>query len=178
VVALKSDGSPIVDLTRFNPIYWANISRVIQEAASRGIALQIQLYQRVFFAPTTDGWPLNYFNPVNNINKYAVPAGRGGYGLWKAMAENTVWKNIHQQWVNHLLDAVGDSANAVIDLMNEGSFAEGITRPWVESTLDIIEAWEQRTGNDILVGMDFDHFLKTDGGAQTVNISSLIRAWS
>jgi len=40
---------PIVDLTRFNRAYWQNFARVIQECADRGIVLQIQLYQRVFF---------------------------------------------------------------------------------------------------------------------------------
>src|SRR3712207_9406569 len=44
--------------------------------------------------------------------------------------------------------------------MNEGAFAHGITKAWIEFTLDIIEHWEKQTGNDLLAGMDLDHFYK------------------
>ncbi|MDQ4148346.1 MAG: DUF6298 domain-containing protein [Pseudomonadota bacterium] len=159
-----TDGRPIVDLTRFNSRFWNNMAHFISEAAQRGVILQIQLYARDDFAPRDFGWRQNYFNPDNNINDYPVPPVRGGYGLFEVMTQDTVWKDIHRQWVRHILNAIGNTGNVMIDLMNEGSFSEGITRDWVEFTLNIIETWERRTGNDILVGMDFDHLLKIDGG--------------
>jgi hypothetical protein len=76
------------------------------------------------------------------------------------MAHDTVWRDLHQRWVQHILHAIGDSGNVIIDLMNEGAFAHGITKAWIEFTLDIIEHWEKQTGNDLLVGMDLDHFYK------------------
>jgi hypothetical protein len=180
-------GRPIVDLTRFNPEYWANMSRVIEAAKERGIVLQMQLYQRVFFEEQegVDGWVTNYFNPANNVNKFEVPveasdggilstvkdAVKGligesepvtdGYGLFAAMAEDTPWRDVHRQWVEHILSAIGDHGNVIIDLMNEGSFNKGMTKGWIETTLDIVEQWEQKTGNDLKVGMDFDHLYKT-----------------
>jgi len=49
----------------------------------------------------------------------------------------------------------------MIDLQNEAAYRNDMTPEWIEYTLDIIEDWEQRTGNDILVGMDYDHFYKS-----------------
>jgi hypothetical protein len=44
-----------------------------------------------------------------------------------------------------------------------------LNKQWIEGTIDIIEAWEKRTGNDILVGMDFDHmYKKRDPGLEYV----------
>ena len=163
------EGHPVVDLTRFNQAYWDNFARVITACARRGIVLHIQLYQRVFFAlnSRTDFWPKNYFHPQNNINGFPetrLPNGqksRSGYWLWHAMATQPEWRKIHRAWVEHILDAIGDNGNVLIDLLNEANFKHNyMTKAWIEYTLDIIEAWERRTGHDILVGMDFDHWYK------------------
>jgi hypothetical protein len=44
--------------------------------------------------------------------------------------------------------------------MNEGSLKEGMTKAWIDRTLEIIQRWEKNEGRDILVGMDMDHFLQ------------------
>ena len=162
-------GRPVVDLTRFNQAYWDNFARVVEACAKRRIVLHIQLYQRVFFElnSRTDFWEKNYFHPRNNINSYPVtslPNGqksRNGYWIWHAMATHPEWRKVHRAWVEHVLDAVGGNGNALIDLMNEANFIHNyMTKEWIEYTLDIIEEWETRTGNDILAGMDFDHWYK------------------
>jgi len=163
------EGRPIVDLTRFNRAYWDNFAKVVKACADRGIILHIQLYQRVFFELKSGNemWKTNYFYPENNINGYPMtnlPTGgkaRNGYWIWHAMATQPDWRRVHKNWVEHVLDAVGNNGNALIDLMNEANFKHNhMTREWIEYTLDIIEEWEERTGNDILVGMDFDHWYK------------------
>jgi hypothetical protein len=190
-------GKPVVDLSKFDREYWSNMARVIRECARRGIVLQMQLYQRVYFEyeqqEAHEGWVTNYFNPANNVNGFEVPeertgdglwskltglldgliGGEGpreGYGLFQAMTQGTVWRDLHRQWVEHILDAIGDNGNVMIDLMNEAGFNKGMTRDWVEFTLDIIERWEKETDNDLRVGMDFDHaykaFLKSGDAAE------------
>ena len=162
----REDGTGM-DLTRFNPAYWENFARVIKECADRGIILQMQLYQRCFFERKL--WDTNYFHPSKNVNKFAVPRGAGGYGLWKAMTNEGPWRDLHRQWIEHILDGIGDNGNVIIDLMNEGAYKNGLSEEWIEHTLDIIERWEQKTRNDLLVGMDFDHFYKkTDPGLEYV----------
>jgi len=162
----KADGTAM-ELTKFNPAYWENFGRVIGECADRGVILQMQLYQRCFFEKKR--WDGNYFHPSRNVNKFAVPPGSGGYGLWKAMTKETPWRELHRRWVEHVLEGIGDNGNVIIDLMNEGAFENGLTREWIDETLDIIERWEQKTGNELLVGMDFDHFFKkADPGLEYV----------
>lgn len=58
-----------------------------------------------------------------------------------------------------------------IVLMNEGSVAEGLTREWIDRTLEIIQRWEKNKGRDILVGMDMDHFLQKK---DTANLNWLL----
>ena len=177
-IAAREDGRPLVDLKRFDETYWANVARLIRECRDRGIILQMQIYQRCFFenregrkgqltargtpVDTRFGWNTNYFNPRCNVNGYPLPPGpkHNGYGLWDAMASDEPWRSLHRRWVQHVLDAIGDSGNVIVDLMNEGALKNRVTKAWIETTLDIIEDWERRTGNDLLVGMDFDHFYK------------------
>lgn len=162
-VARWENGRPLVDLTRPNPEYWENFARIIEESARRGIVLQMQLYQRVFFAPRQDTarWQDGYLNPANNVNGVPVPRGDGGYGLLQAMPTDPFWGEFHRQWVNHILEAIGDNGNVTIDLMNEGG-SHSVNLEWIEMTLDQIERWERRNGIDLLVGMDVDHMVKRD----------------
>ena len=85
------DGRPLVDIDEFNDAYWDNMARVIGECRQRGIVLQMQLYQRVFFEnrqgkvdvlthagkplDTAVGWASNYFNPKCNVNDYSGSKG-------------------------------------------------------------------------------------------------------
>ena len=126
-IAKWENGEPIVDLTKFNQAYWDNFARVIGHCADRGIVLQIQLYQRVFFERrdnrtgqlnsrgsvivTDAGWTTNYFRPDRNVNGYEVPGypTQNGYSLWKEMAERDPWKTVHRRWVEHILAAVAST---------------------------------------------------------------------
>ena len=177
-VARWEKGHPVVDLNRFNRAYWDNFAKVVQECAQRGIVLHVQLYQRVFFQLNSkrDSWKQNYFHPDNNVNGYPVaplPNGQkrnNGYWMWNAMVTHSDWRTVHKAWVEHILEAIGGNGNALIDLMNEANFKNNcMTKEWIEYTLDIIEEWEKRTGNDILVGMDYDHWYKSkDPGIEYV----------
>ncbi len=46
--------------------------------------------------------------------------------------------------------------------MNEGSIKEGVSKEWINKTLEIIKKWELENGRDIFVGMDMDHFWGND----------------
>jgi hypothetical protein len=155
-----NEGRPVFDITEFNSQYWNNFSKVIAECAERDIILQMQLYQRVYFS-SAGSWHGNFYNPVNNMNKFTFPERKGGYGLFTAMMKDPVWREIHTKWVKQILAGIGKNGNVIIDLMNEGSFQDaGLTEEWVEYTLDLIETWENETGVTLLKGFDFDHIYK------------------
>jgi len=159
IVRYTKEGDPVVDLLKADEEYWANFARVLTEAAGRDIVICIQLYQRWYWGNKTPRKRL-FFDRRYNVN-----------GIHETNPD-TVWKNmsdaypnsklwlVHKKYVEELLKTVGNHKNIMIDLMNEGAIKEGMTREWINHTLEIIEAWEKENRRDILVGMDIDHFLQ------------------
>ncbi len=59
-----SDGR--YDLDRFNPQFWNRLESSVREAEKRGIIVQIEFWAT--FDYYRDNWPVNPFNPQNNVN--------------------------------------------------------------------------------------------------------------
>lgn len=164
------EGHPVVDLLKAERDYWANFSRVLAEAEKRDIVICIQLYQRWYWGDRTARNRL-FFHANYNVNGiHEVDS----HTVWKHMSDaypnGKLWL-VHQNFVNAVLNAIGDHKNVLIDLMNEGSIAQGMTKAWIDHTLEIIKAWEAINGRDILVGMDIDHFLQNN---ETANLHWLL----
>jgi len=159
IVRYTEEGDPVVDLRKADKEYWANFAQVLTEAEKRNIVICIQLYQRWYWGNTAARKRL-FFHRHYNIN-----------GIHETDPD-TVWKNMsdaypngklwlaHKKYVEEVLKAVGDHRNVMIDLMNEGAIKEGMTKEWINRTIEIIEVWEKANDRDILVGMDIDHFLQ------------------
>ncbi|MHC4628946.1 MAG: hypothetical protein ACYTDV_18355, partial [Planctomycetota bacterium] len=158
VVRYTKEGDPVVDLLKADKDYWANFSRVLDEAQKRDIVVCIQLYQRWYWG-NRDARKRLFFGSDYNVNGIDEIDSRK---VWKntsdAYPDGKLWR-VHQNFVNEVLKAIGDHRNVMIDLMNEGAVAEGMTKEWINHTLEIIETWEKENDRDILVGMDIDHFL-------------------
>jgi len=159
------------DLTRFNPEYWRNFRAVAQTLRDHGIIVHLQVFQLCYFEtnPAGDRWPFNFWNPSNNVNDFARsmrPNGGGHHPIVEQVVEgNPGLRNQYFAYLDHLLAAVGDLGNVFLDLSNEmgdGGLDLGLTRRWIELTLDHIQAWERTTGNDILVGQDMACFPDKD----------------
>ena len=152
-------GYPVVDLLTPDRQYWSNFSQVLEEAEKKNIVICIQLYQRWYWGNSTARNRL-FFHRDYNINDIHEIDSRT---FWKHTSDSypngKLWR-IHENFVKNVLNAIGDHRNVIIDLMNEGSVAEGVTRAWIDRTLEIIQTWEKNKGRDILVGMDIDHFLQ------------------
>lgn len=54
------------DLNQWNPVYWERFETMLKESESRGIIVQIEVWDR--FDYTRDNWPPHPYNPKNNIN--------------------------------------------------------------------------------------------------------------
>jgi hypothetical protein len=154
-----TQGYPVVDLLIPNRQYWYNFSKVLEEAEKKDIVLCIQLYQRWYWGNSAARNRL-LFHRDYNINDIHEIDSRT---FWKHTSDSypngKLWR-IHENFVKNVLNAIGDHRNVIIDLMNEGCVAEGVTRAWIDHTLEIIQRWEKNKGRDILVGMDMDHLLQ------------------
>ncbi|MCP4612359.1 MAG: hypothetical protein GY845_26985 [Planctomycetes bacterium] len=154
-----TQGHPVVDLLTSDKQYWSNFHQVLEEAEKKDIVLCIQLYQRWYWGNSAARNRL-FFHRNFNINNIHEIDSRT---FWKHTSDSypngKLWR-IHESFVKNVLNAIGDHKNIIIDLMNEGSLKEGMTRAWIDRTLEIIRTWEKNNGRDILVGMDMDHFLQ------------------
>lgn len=152
-------GHPVADLLTPDRRYWSNFSQVLKEAEKRNIVICIQLYQRWYWGNSAARKRL-FFHKDYNINDIHEIDSRT---FWKHTSDSyptgKLWQ-IHETFVRNVLNAIGDHINVIIDLMNEGSIKEGVTRAWIDHTLEIIQSWEKTNRRDILVGMDMDHFLQ------------------
>ena len=153
------EGDPVVDLWKADKEYWANLAQVLTEAEKRNIVICIQLYQRWYWGNKTARNRL-FFGRSYNVNDIHAIDSRT---VWRSMSDaypnGKMWL-VHKKYVDEVLKAIGDHRNVMIDLMNEGALTQGMTKEWINRTLEIIEAWEKKNNRNILVGMDIDHFLQ------------------
>jgi hypothetical protein len=157
-----SDDPIKFDVTRFNKIYWDNFEKVLRTLRDNDVVVHLQLFQQCYFEP--DGgnrWHFNFWNPEKNVNDFTSGLkhnGGGHHPFVEQIAEgNPKLRQNYLLYLDHILNAIGDKGNVLIDLSNEmgdGGIDVKLAKQWIELTLDHIEAWEKRTGNDILVGQD------------------------
>lgn len=154
------DGDPVVDLLKADAEYWANFASVLAEAEKRNIVICIQLYQRWYWGNAAARKRL-FLGGNHNVNGIDETDPRT---VWKNMSDahpdGKLWL-VHKKYVEEVLKAIGDHKNVMIDLMNEGALEQGMTKEWIDRTLEIVKTWEKANNRDILVGMDIDHFLQS-----------------
>jgi len=153
------------DLNAFNPDYWNNFREVTRHLADNGIIVHLQIYQQCYFEDVyPDRWACCFWNPANNVNEFTrklTPNKNGHHPFIEAgVGGNAELLAQQMNYLEHILDAVGDLGNVFLDLSNEmgdGGLDAQAVRKWIDLTLQAVSAWERRTGLDILVGMDYTH---------------------
>ena len=139
-----------VDLEKFNRLYFARLREACTMFRAHGIFVHLQLWQGVYWKKD---WDTCYYNPERNANSALWKnAGPGKFVIDPDRDKALV---AHQrEHVRLILEATGDLGNVFYDVMNEIGNGTGTSGKWVEAILDEIEAWESRTGLDVLVGLN------------------------
>ena len=118
--------------------YWSNFSKVLYEAEKKDIVICIQLYQRWYWG-NSEARNRLFFHRDYNVNNIHEIDPRT---FWKHTSDSypngKLWR-VHENFVKNVLNAIGNHRNVIIDLMNEGSLKEGVTRAWIDRTLEIIQ---------------------------------------
>lgn len=159
-----------VDLERFNREYWDNFAAVLATLRQHDVIVHLQLFQQCYFE--LDGgnrWQFNFWNPVHNVNAFTrtlTHVGRGRHPFWEEIGEGNPELRAHYlRYLDHILEAIGDKGNVIIDLGNElgdGGLDERRAKLWIELSLDHIDAWKRRTGHSLIVGQDYHAFPDKD----------------
>jgi hypothetical protein len=139
-----------VDLEKFNRAYFAKLREACTLFRAHGIFVHLQLWQAVYWKKE---WDNCYYNPDRNANSSLWKhAGPGEFVIDPDRNKALV---AHQrQYVRLILEATGDLGNVYYDIMNEIGNGTGTSAKWVSAILDEIEAWESKTGLDVLVGLN------------------------
>ncbi len=153
------------DISVWNEPYWDNFREVTACLARNGVVVHLQLYQQCYFEDNSpERWKTNYWNPANNVNRFTKalsPNSLGHHPFIEAGVAGNQDLLAHQSaYLEHVLNAVAGLGNVFLDLSNEmgdGGLEPAIVKKWIDHTLGVISAWERKTGEDILVGMDYTH---------------------
>jgi len=156
------------DVSVFNEKYWKNFRQVCQILKEHGIIVHLQLIQQCYFEifpNPEERWHLNFWNPANDINKVTRNLKPNGHGhhpfIEQPFSGNDKLRSQQRQYLWHILNAVGDLGNVFLDLSNEmgdGGLQVNLAKQWINWVNHEIHQWEQMTGNNILVGMDYALF--------------------
>lgn len=153
------------DLERFNDAWYARLREACSTLRAHGIFVHLQLWQAVYWKKD---WTDCYYNPDRNVNgEISKHAGPGEFVVDPKRAPALI---AHQkEHVRRVLEATGDLGNVFYDVMNEIGNGTGTSGAWIEAILDEIEAWESRTGLDVLVGINDEGRDRAETGRSITN---------
>lgn len=115
-----------------------------------GIFVQLRVWDSVAWERD---WERCYYHPDRHgPAPWADRAGPDGFVVDPEAAPELV---AHQrEHLRRVLDATGDLGNVWYELASGIGGPFGESGAWVEAMLDEVAAWEERTGRDVLVGID------------------------
>jgi hypothetical protein len=140
------------DLDAFNEEYWDNFRKVAKCLLDHEIVIHLQLVQVCYFKewkPEARRWQQCYWNPVNNVNEWAL-------SLEPRFPFSDRSEQVMNQWKRYVvavMDAVGELGNVILDIGNELHSAGD----WVEWHHEMIDEWERKHGVQVLKGLDYTH---------------------
>ena len=152
---LALDGKPRVDLTRFDPGYFARMSDRVRLAQAAGIYVSVMLF---------DGWSLgikgtlNYDNPwrghpmnaSNNINGIDGDLNHDGFGYEVETLARPEITAIQEAYVRRVVNAVNEFDNVLYEISNEGDTS---SVAWQLHMIDFLKRYEAGKPKQHPVGM-------------------------
>ncbi len=115
-----------VDLTAWNPAYWTQLTNMVIDARSKGIYLEVAIFDRCSLKYNgTYRWQAHPFNINNNSN------GRYNFGTECDNASeffntgNATLMNDQKALIDKTIATIGGYDNVIIELINEGAVESG-----------------------------------------------------
>ncbi len=173
-----NDGKPKYDLTKFHPAFFERLRSVCTVAKSRGIFLQLTLFD-AWMIKHPHLWRLHAYHRDNNINgvdgdpqntKRGTDGEQGFCSL-----NNLKVLEAQKDFIRKVVDAVNDCDNIFFEIANENYYNE----EWERHLCEFIHEYEKRKPKQHLV-MPLDLPNHDYGGIKTWDLqelhSNLLRA--
>jgi len=116
---LANDGLPKADLTRFDPEFFRRLRRVVEAARTRGIYLQLCLFDGWCLKNSLHAWETHAFNRDNNINGIDGDPNRDGRGFEFGELGQERMLELQKRFIDKVLETVGDRPNIFFEIANE-----------------------------------------------------------
>jgi len=152
---LARDGKPKVDLTRFNPAYFARLRERVRRAREAGIYVSVMLFDG--WSVGTKGtlrldnpWKGHPLNAANNINGIDGDLNHDGFGYEIETLADTGITRLQEAYVREVVDAVNDCDNVLYEIANEG---EPESRAWQYHMIRYVREYESTLGHVHPIGM-------------------------
>jgi hypothetical protein len=125
------------DLTVMNQQYFGRVVEFVRKAASRGIVVQLTLFDRCGLPnkPGRGQWRDSPYNIANNVNDFLAPKGR--YAEFTGM-EGTRIGEVNQRFTERVVGELRGYGNVIYEIMNEPHHNWKNQGPWHRWVTDII----------------------------------------
>jgi len=153
---LAWDGLSRYDLTRFNPWYFARLSEFADECQRQGIVLVQQMYFQHNILEAGAHWAEFPWRPANCLQATGFPEPPEYVGKKRVFMADAFYdvthperRKLHEQYIRHCLDVLGDKPNVVFQTGEEFSGPLHFVQFW----LDTVAEWSREHGRRVLVGL-------------------------
>lgn len=150
------DGMSLYDLTRYNPWYFSRGKEFAQLCDENGLVLYYNLYDTHNLLEYTTHWVDYPWRPVNNINNTPLPEplpvepwARLHLGNQFYDAGHPVMRRLHQAYIFHVLDELGQADNIIFSLGIQFSGPLRFQRFFLQT----IAAWEEQHNRQVRVAL-------------------------
>lgn len=150
------DGLSLYDLTRYNPWYFNRGKEFAQRCDENGLVLYYNLYDTHNLLEYVTHWVDYPWRPVNNLNGTPLPEplpmepwARLHLGNQFYDAAHPVMRRLHQAYIFHVLDELGQAANIVFTLGIQFSGPFQFQRFFLQTVAE----WEQQHNRDVRVAL-------------------------
>jgi hypothetical protein len=145
------DGLSKYDLTKFNPWYFSRLRELADDCAAKGLVFVYQAYDNHNVEEAAAHWAEYAWRQANNINDVGFPEPPNWENATQSRhhiadqfydVTNPVRRPLHEAYIRHILDVLGDSPNFVLTLGYQ--FAGPL--PFQQFFIDTVAAWEKAHG--------------------------------
>ena len=143
------DGLAKYDLTKFNPWYFNRLKEFADLCDKKGTILFFNFYMQHNLLETPAHYVDFPWRDINCIQKTdmpdRVPAASAFYDI-----ANPVRRQLHEAYIRHCLDQIGNYGNVVFLVSVEYTGPESFVKFW----LDTIEQWQNKNNKKLIVALN------------------------
>ena len=154
----NSMGLSKYDLTKFNPWFFSRIRELADDCTAKGLVMACQIYDNHNVEEAAAHWadfPWRAYNALQDTGFPEPPHWENASQNRHHIADqfydptNPVRRRLHELYIRHTLDVLGDSPNVIFTLGYQ--FAGPL--PFQQFFLDTIAAWEKEHGRRVHVAL-------------------------